>query len=129
MLLFTLSRIHDEMYSVQLDPSGNYLLLGGSGDEYAYSSCHDDGWCSDHWVSYLVVLNTAVSTQHTYVYNNPNNLIIQQGQVLDQGIYGEKGSNNAGEYLAVDESTGDLMVFVDSDALGGGFGFLKLSPT
>ena len=50
------------MYSVQLDPSGNYLLLGGSGDEYSYSaSCN--GWSSDIWVSYLVVLDTAVNTE------------------------------------------------------------------
>ena len=49
------------MYGVQLDPSGNYLLLGGSGDEYKYSRCRDDGWCSDHWVSYLVVLDKWVS--------------------------------------------------------------------
>ena len=60
---FIFSYIHDEMYSVQLDRSGNYLLLGGSGDEYPYSKCHADGWCSDHWVSYLVVLNTAGQTQ------------------------------------------------------------------
>ena len=26
--------IHDEMYGVALDKEGNYLLLGGSGDEY-----------------------------------------------------------------------------------------------
>ena len=29
--------IHDEMYSVGLDGDGNYILLGGSGDEYPYS--------------------------------------------------------------------------------------------
>ena len=38
------------------------------------------------------------------------------------------GSNNAGEYLSVDQATGDVMVYVDSDAVGGGFGFLKLEP-
>ena len=52
--------IHDEMYGVQLDPSGNYLLLGGSGDEYAYSETNADGWSSDIWVSYLVVVDTEV---------------------------------------------------------------------
>ena len=30
--------IHDEMYGVALDNNGNYLLLGGSGDEYPYSA-------------------------------------------------------------------------------------------
>ena len=53
--------IHDEMYGVQLDPSGNYLLLGGSGDEYAYSETNADGWSSDIWVSYLVVVDTEVT--------------------------------------------------------------------
>ena len=53
--------IHDEMYGVQLDPSGNYLLLGGSGDEYAYSETNADGWSSDIWVSYLIVVDTEVT--------------------------------------------------------------------
>ena len=35
--------IHDEMYSVGQDNQGNYLLLGGSGDEYAYSETHHTG--------------------------------------------------------------------------------------
>ena len=42
------------MYGVALDPDGNYLLLGGSGDEYSYSETNSDGWNSDVWVSYLV---------------------------------------------------------------------------
>ena len=49
------------MYGVALDLSGNYLLLGGSGDEYSYSETNPDGWSSDIWVSYLVVLDTKVS--------------------------------------------------------------------
>ena len=54
--------IHDEMYCVQLDPSGNYLLLGGSGDEYSYSETDPEtGWSSDVWVSYLVVLDPQVN--------------------------------------------------------------------
>ena len=44
-----------------LDPAGNYLLLGGSGDEYEYSAVDSTtGWDSDTWVSYLVVLDTKV---------------------------------------------------------------------
>ena len=43
-------------------------------------------------------------------------------------VYGDKGGNNAGEYLAVDPNNGDVMVFVDSDTLGGAMGFLKLTP-
>ena len=49
------------MYGVALDPAGNYLLLGGSGDEYEYSAVNSTtGWDSDTWVSYLVVLDTKV---------------------------------------------------------------------
>ena len=54
--------IHDEMYGVKLDPAGNYLLLGGSGDEYSYSATDSTtGWMSDEWVSYLVVVDPQVS--------------------------------------------------------------------
>merc|ERR1712130_353604 len=35
--------IHDEMWGVAMDPEGNYLLLGGSGDEYPYSA-DSGGW-------------------------------------------------------------------------------------
>jgi len=101
--------IHDEMYGVALDPAGNYLLLGGSGDEYTYTATNaTTGWQSDVWVSYLVVVDT-------------------QGNTLAQDVYGNKGGNNAGEYLSVDYTTGDVMVYTDSDT-DGGFGFLKLTP-
>ena len=36
--------IHDEMYGVALDKEGNYLLLGGSGDEYPYSADGSGEW-------------------------------------------------------------------------------------
>ena len=50
------------MYGVKLDPAGNYLLLGGSGDEYSYSATDSTtGWMSDEWVSYLVVVDPQVS--------------------------------------------------------------------
>ena len=50
--------IHDEMYGVKLDQAGNYLLLGGSGDEYSYTATDSTtGWMSDEWVSYLVVVD------------------------------------------------------------------------
>ena len=48
------------MYGVDLDLAGNYLLLGGSGDEYSYSATNNDGWMSDIWVSYLVVVDPQV---------------------------------------------------------------------
>merc|ERR1719429_895784 len=63
--------IHDEMYGVDLDLAGNYLLLGG---------------------------------------------------------FGDKGGNSAGEYLSVDQQTGEVMIYVDADTIGGGYGFMKLSP-
>ena len=52
--------IHDEMYGVALDASGNYVLIGGSGDEYSYSETDPNtNWSSDIWVSYLVVVDPA----------------------------------------------------------------------
>ena len=42
-----------------------------------------------------------------------------------EGIFGKKGGNEAGEYLAV-TSTGDIMIFTDSDTTPG-FGFLKIT--
>ena len=42
--------------------------MGGSGDEYSYSETNPDGWSSDVWVSYLVVLDTEVNTiEITYI--------------------------------------------------------------
>ena len=50
------------MYGVKLDSAGNYLLMGGSGDEYSYSETNSTtGAQSDVWVSYLVVLDPQVS--------------------------------------------------------------------
>ena len=61
--------IHDEMYGVALDQSGNYLLLGGSGDEYEYSETNSEGWQSDVWVSYLVVVDPEVSYSHSHCFS------------------------------------------------------------
>ena len=36
--------IPDEMYGVALDSFGNYLLLGGSGNEYPYSASGSGQW-------------------------------------------------------------------------------------
>ena len=121
------------MYSVALDPSGNYLLLGGSGDEYSYSETDPNtGWSSDIWVSYLVVLDVEVIIHNImnycpeYVTTFVNTYL--QGTTLFEGVYGEKDANNAGEYLSIDKDSGDLMVYCDSDTVGGGFAYLKLSP-
>ena len=102
--------IHDEMYGVNLDLAGNYLLLGGSGDEYTYSATNADGWQSDIWVSYLIVVDP-------------------KGNTLFQGVFGDKGGNSAGEYLSVDQQTGEVMIYVDADTIGGGYGFMKVSTT
>ena len=42
--------IHDELWGVALDAQENFLMLGGSGDEYSYSATLN-GWSSDVWVS------------------------------------------------------------------------------
>merc|ERR1711936_452255 len=97
--------IHDEMWGVSMDPEGNYLLLGGSGDEYSYSA-ESNGQVSDIWVSYLVVVS-------------------KNGDKLFEGTYGNQGGNEAGEYLTV-TSTGDVMIYTDSDTTPG-FGFLKIT--
>ena len=61
------------MYGVKLDAAGNYLLMGGSGDEYNYTATDSvTGWISDVWVSYLVVLDKQVRTRfETFSYINP----------------------------------------------------------
>jgi len=97
--------IHDEMWGVAMDPEGNYLLLGGSGDEYSYSA-ESNGQVSDIWVSYLVVVG-------------------KNGDKLYEGTYGNQGGNEAGEYLTV-TNTGDVMIYTDSDTTPG-FGFLKIT--
>ena len=56
------------MYGVALDAAGNYVLIGGSGDEYTYSETDSvTGWKSDIWVSYLVILDTEVSQFLFYI--------------------------------------------------------------
>ena len=53
------------MYGVALDPNGNYLLLGGSGDESSYSASNATSPVkrSDEWVSYLVVVDKLVKNK------------------------------------------------------------------
>jgi len=100
--------IHDECYGVALDSQGNYLIIGGSGDEYDYEETNADGWSSDTWVSYLVVISPS-------------------GDTVFSGVFGDKEGNNAGEYLTVMRN-GDLMIYTDSDTVPGA-GFLKLTKT
>ena len=68
------------MYGVALDPSGNYILLGGSGDEGPewYNELNSAGWKSKVWVSYLVVVDKTVRNCNTLVLKNEisqNNVI------------------------------------------------------
>ena len=59
------------MYGVALDAAGNYLLLGGSGDEYTYSATNSTtGEQSDIWVSYLVVVEPSVSFRLLIFYTS-----------------------------------------------------------
>ena len=100
------------MYSVGLDSAGNYLLLGGSGDEYDNYDVMGTGqwsqYSSNTWGSYLVVLTPG-------------------GQKLFENFLGTPDGNNAGEWITYDKDSGDIMVYTDSDTVYG-FGFLKLSP-
>ena len=64
------------MYGVDLDLAGNYLLLGGSGDEYSYTATNANGDKSDIWVSYLVVADPQVNTSSIsfeYIHDNQIN--------------------------------------------------------
>merc|ERR1711872_857986 len=111
---------NSQVFDLLVDRDGNYLLGGhttvGTGVvNWDYLDIKVDsttstttGWMSDIWVSYLVVLDT-------------------NGNKLFEGVYGDKRGNNAGEWLSVDQATGEVMIFTDSDTHGG-FGFLKLTP-
>ena len=95
-----------------VDNDGNYLLVGGSGDEYDnYSVTGTGQWAgysSDTWGSYLVVVSPA-------------------GEKLYENFYGTPDGNNAGEWITYEKDTGNIMIYTDSDTTYG-FGFLKLSP-
>ena len=71
------SYIHDEMYGVALDSAGNYLLLGGSGDEYTYSATNLSSPIpsSDTWVSYLVAVDTQVYSNYYEIHKFINLLL------------------------------------------------------
>ena len=65
------------MYGVALDPAGNYLLLGGSGDEYTYSATNSSSPIpsSDTWVSYLVAVDTQVHSNYYEINRFINHLL------------------------------------------------------
>ena len=94
------------MYGVALDLAGNYLLLGGSGDEYTtYSVNNTAGDSSDVWVSYLVVLDPQVSINIHKLKNTLQKYLIyskeNSGKCFVHNFYGDQEGNNTGEYLAL----------------------------
>ena len=90
--------IHDEMYGVALDNNGNYLLLGGSGDEYTAYTANGSGqwsgmkmkkhvnyfikplcfqgWTSDVWGSYLVVVSPSGDKLYENFYGDKQGVFI-----------------------------------------------------
>ena len=54
-------------------------------------------------------------------------VVTKDGETLYEDFYGDKGGNNAGEWLSVDRDSGEVMIYTDSDTAPG-FGFLKLTP-
>ena len=76
----------------------------------------------------MISKKSVLSEVRTYIYKISTYHLFFQGNTLFEGVFGDKEANNAGEYLSVDTSSGDLMVYTDSDTVGGGFAFLKLSP-
>ena len=104
--------IHDESYGVQQMPDGGYVMVGGTGDEYEYSASGHEWGRSDLWLAY------AVRTDG-------------DGNLLWEGLYGDLGGNNAGEYINL-TSDGGFVIFTDSDTAGSmgaeNFGLMKLAP-
>ena len=104
--------IHDEAYGVRQTMDGGFVIVGGSGDEHAYSDNSHSAGPSDEWKVYLVKTDS-------------------DGKKLWDAVYPEESvGNNAGEYLAVTSDSG-VIIFVDTDSqtppAPNNFGFLKLS--
>ena len=72
------------MYGVALDPSGNYILLGGSGDEGPqwYNELNSAGWKSKVWVSYLVVVDSKVKKTKYFTCTAIVNIVIYQNVII-----------------------------------------------
>ena len=103
--------IHDEAYGVRQTPDGGYVLVGGTGDEYAYSASGHPKGDSDVWQVYLVKVDGA-------------------GKLLWEGVYGSAHSDDAGEYLGLTQD-GGFIIGTDTDAgaenfAPNNFGFLKV---
>ena len=106
--------IHDEAYGVRQLPNGNFLIIGGSGDEYSqYSSNTNASGPSDEWKAYVVIIDGNGVAQSEKVYGD-----------------GAGNGNNAAEYVAL-SSAGGYVLFIDSDSRGNpqpsNFGFMKIA--
>jgi len=107
--------IHDEAYGVRQTPDGGYIIVGGTGDEYSYSSCTHSCGCSDEWMAYLVKTDSSGNLEWENVYP----------------CWADAG-NTAGEYLGL-TSDGGYIVFTDTDAFwdtigAEAMGFMKIAP-
>lgn len=104
--------IHDESYGLKQTSDGGYIVIGGTGDEYPYSSSGHTWGPSDRWLAY------AVRTDG-------------DGNLLWEGLYGDLEGDNAGEYINL-TSDGGYVIFTDSDTAGSkgsnDFGIMKIAP-
>lgn len=106
--------IHDECYGVRVDVDGNYVMAGGTGDEYEYSASGHATGPSDEWKGLLIKVSSDGEPMWMEVY----------GDGPDEG-------NNATEFLSLTRDGGYLL-FNDTDSAGpaepNNFGFMKLAP-
>ena len=100
--------IHDEVWGARSTSDGGWIIVAGTGDEYAYSECGHPKGCSDRWNIYLIKYSS-------------NGTLQWEGLYADLDLWGEEG-DNAGEDVCVTSDGGYL---VANDV--GGFGFTKIS--
>ena len=99
--------IHDEAWDLKVLPSGEVLVIAGTGDEYRSYSAKQNGEVSDIWRALLI----------KYASN---------GELLSQSTFGPSDNETdwAGEALALAKN-GDVVLGIDN----GSFGFLRLRAT
>ena len=107
--------VHDECYGVRQDTDGGFVMVGGTGDEYAYSAEGHPSGPSDEWKAYAIKVDT-------------------NGDVVWEQVYddGPDRGHNAAEFLSL-TSDGGYLLFNDTDSTGSpapnNFGFMKLGGT
>ncbi len=111
--------IHDEAYGVRQFENGNFIIAGGSGDEYEeYSDNTHSAGSSDEWKAYAVITDKNGETLAELIYDWGGNFV--------------RGGNNAAEYVSLTKD-GGFILFNDSDSQdpnsdSSSFGFLKVMP-